>query len=148
MVQECYKLYWTNPGSNIPQNSSCMATYLPTLKPSKWDKEDMQDIAGEAKMNSYAMFFCEPLHTDIQVLADLQKLIYYSSVWTQDLFWRTYQKWWMIEMKRESGKTVWAVNDGNNYLGIITWTKRKFCKSMNLLQVCHLNKKYFKNSLK
>ena len=28
-------LYWTNPGSNIPQNSSCTAIYHPSLKPSK-----------------------------------------------------------------------------------------------------------------
>ena len=27
-----YKVYWTNPGSNIPQNTSCMASYLSSLK--------------------------------------------------------------------------------------------------------------------
>ena len=31
-AQECYKLCLTNPGSNIPQNSSCTATYIPSLK--------------------------------------------------------------------------------------------------------------------
>ena len=35
VTQECYELYWTNSGSNIPQNSSCTANYLPSLKPSK-----------------------------------------------------------------------------------------------------------------
>ena len=31
-AQECYKLYWTNPGSKIPRNSSCMATDLTISK--------------------------------------------------------------------------------------------------------------------
>ena len=35
IAQENYKLYWTNPGSNIPQNRNCTATYIPSLKPSK-----------------------------------------------------------------------------------------------------------------
>ena len=35
VAQECYEPYWTNPGSNIPQNSSYTITYLPSLKPFK-----------------------------------------------------------------------------------------------------------------
>ena len=35
MAQECYELYWTNPGSNTPENSSYIATYLLSLKPSE-----------------------------------------------------------------------------------------------------------------
>ena len=35
IAQECYELYWTNPGSNSTQNNSCSATYLLSLKPSK-----------------------------------------------------------------------------------------------------------------
>ena len=31
-TQECYVLFWTNPGSNTPQNSSCPATYLQSYK--------------------------------------------------------------------------------------------------------------------
>ena len=34
-AQECYELYWINPGSNTPPDNSCTATYLPSLKPSK-----------------------------------------------------------------------------------------------------------------
>ena len=34
-AQECYKPNWTNPGSNIPRNKNCMATYFLSLKPSK-----------------------------------------------------------------------------------------------------------------
>ena len=48
----CYELYWTNPGSNIPRSSSCAATYLLSLKPTKDDEHGMWDNAGEAKMNS------------------------------------------------------------------------------------------------
>ena len=42
-----YDLYWTNPGSNIPQNSSYTDTYLLSLKPSKWDEQVMRDTAGK-----------------------------------------------------------------------------------------------------
>ena len=52
IAQECYELYWTNPGGNIPQNSSCMVAYLPSQKPFKLDEEDMQDTAGEVRANS------------------------------------------------------------------------------------------------
>ena len=52
IAQECYELYWTNPGSNISQNSICMATYLPSLKPSKSDKQDIQGTAGGVRTNS------------------------------------------------------------------------------------------------
>ena len=34
-TQGSYVLFWTNPGSSTPQNSSCTATYLPSQKPSK-----------------------------------------------------------------------------------------------------------------
>ena len=38
-AHECCELYWTNHGSNIPQNRSCTATsYLLYLKPSKLDE--------------------------------------------------------------------------------------------------------------
>ena len=29
-TQECYGLFWTNPGSNNPRNNRCTATYLPS----------------------------------------------------------------------------------------------------------------------
>ena len=41
-----------NPGSNIPQKISCMVTYLPSLKPSKSNEEDLWDTAGEVRLNS------------------------------------------------------------------------------------------------
>ena len=49
ITQECYNLYWTSPGWNTPQNSSCTATYHPSRKPSKLDEPDMQDTSWRSK---------------------------------------------------------------------------------------------------
>ena len=43
IIQECYELYWTSPGSNNPQSSSCTATYHLSRKSSKLDEPDMRD---------------------------------------------------------------------------------------------------------
>ena len=51
-MQECYDLYWTSPGVNTPQNSSCTATYHLSQKTSKLDEPDMRDTVGEVKANS------------------------------------------------------------------------------------------------
>ena len=48
----CYELYWTNPGSNIPQSGSFTATDLPSFKPSKLEGQDRRDTAGEVRTNS------------------------------------------------------------------------------------------------
>ena len=52
IAQECYELYWTNPGGNTPQNSSDTATNNPFRKPSKLYEQNMRDTAGEVRMNS------------------------------------------------------------------------------------------------
>ena len=44
--------YWTSPGGNTPQSSSCTATYFPSRKLSKLDEPDMKDTAGEAGTSS------------------------------------------------------------------------------------------------
>ena len=49
IAQQCYELYWTSPGSNIPWKSSCTATYLPSLKPLKSDKQDMRGNCWKSK---------------------------------------------------------------------------------------------------
>ena len=64
IAQECYEPYWKNPGRNIPQNSSCMLTYLPPLKPFKSDEQDMQNNAGKVRMSSEVMFSSGLLHTN------------------------------------------------------------------------------------
>ena len=50
--QSIWRMYWTNPGGNILQNSSCTAIYPPSQKPSGLDEPDMQDTAGEVNTNS------------------------------------------------------------------------------------------------
>ena len=69
----------------------------------------MQETAEEVRTNSLATFSNGALHMDMQVLA-YQELIYNSSVRTQDIVLKTFQKRWMIEMngERESfvGKRV------------------------------------------
>ena len=39
--------YWTSPGGNTPQNSSCTATYHPSRKLFKFNEPDVRDTAGE-----------------------------------------------------------------------------------------------------
>ena len=73
IAQECYKLCWTNPRSNILQNSSCTATYYPSLKSSK---QYMQGTVGEVRMNLWAAFSYGPLQTDVLVLDNQLDLIY------------------------------------------------------------------------
>ena len=83
--QECYELYWTNPGGSIPRKSCCTATYHPPQKPSKLDKHDMLGTAGEVRTNSQAMYSCGPLHIDELVLGDQRELIYNNSLLIQDV---------------------------------------------------------------
>ena len=60
IAQEYYELYWTKSGGNILQNSSCIATYHPSKKPSKLDEQDMLDIAGEVRMISNDVLLWTP----------------------------------------------------------------------------------------
>ena len=39
--QKCNLLFWTYPGSNTPQKSSCTAIYLPFQKPSSADLQEL-----------------------------------------------------------------------------------------------------------
>ena len=76
---EGYELYWINPASNIPQNSNCTATYLPSLKPFKLDEQGMLDTPGKVRVNS-STTFSSGLHMDEQVLDDQLGLIYNDCV--------------------------------------------------------------------
>ena len=60
ITQECCELYWTSPGGNTLQNSSCTATYNPSGKLSKLDEPDIWDTVGEVRTNSKVMYSCEP----------------------------------------------------------------------------------------
>ena len=85
IAQECYKLYWTNLGSNILQNSSFTATDLTSLKKSKLDEQDMWYTDGEVRMNLLMTFTYGSIYIDMQESADQQELIYHSSVQTRDI---------------------------------------------------------------
>ena len=52
ITQESYELYWTSPGGNTPQTTVVrpLTTYHKKLY--KLDEPDMQDTAGEVRMNS------------------------------------------------------------------------------------------------
>ena len=89
----CTRILRTNPGGNIPQDSSCTATYHPSRKPSKLDEADMRNTAEEVRNNSEAIYSSGPLHTDEQVLGGQIEPI---SVLIQDVGWKTCQKRWTI----------------------------------------------------
>ena len=80
IVQEWNQLYWTNPGRNIPQTSSRMIAYFPSLKPSKLDEKILQDTARDVRTNSSVMFSYGPLHRDKKMLDDQLELISNSPV--------------------------------------------------------------------
>ena len=103
ITQECCKLYWTSPRGNTPQNSSSMAAYCPSQKPFKVDKPDMQDIAGEVRMNSSVMYSYGPLQMDEQRSDDQQEPIGRSSVLIQDVACKTCWDRWTIGMNGEIG---------------------------------------------
>ena len=69
--------------SNIPENNSCDATYISSLKPSKSDEQDIRDTAGGVRTNSFETFSGGPHYRDQQVLDDQLELIYDTFVWTQ-----------------------------------------------------------------
>ena len=59
------------------------------------------------------MYSCEPPHTDEQRMDDQLELIYSSSVWIQDVVWKTCEEQWTIETggERGPGKSVLAAHD-------------------------------------
>ena len=81
-TQGCCMLFWTNPRSSTPQNSSCTATYLLSYKLSKEDKQDMSDTAGDVRMNSEVMLSFGLPHLDSPVLVNQQRHIHQLFVYT------------------------------------------------------------------
>ena len=106
IIQECCEQFWTSPGGNTPQSSSCTATDLPSLKVSTLDESDMQDTVGEAGTSSEVMFSNGPPHIAEQKQGDQLTPIYSSSVMIQDVALRTYQKRWTIRCSGETGSGI------------------------------------------
>ena len=110
-AQECSKLYWTNPGCNISWHSSCMATYLLSLKPSKSDEQGMQNTAWEVRTNSQVTILLWTLShwcasVGWQTRTYLHKLCTNTVCSLEDLqgVMDERDEWW----ERESGKSVLA----------------------------------------
>ena len=95
-TQECCKKYWTSPGGNTPQSSSCTATYHPSRKLFKLDEPDMLDTAGEVGTSSSVMYSYGPLHMAEQKQGDQLESTYSSSVRILGVALRTCQKLWTI----------------------------------------------------
>ena len=72
-------MFWINPGSRSLQNNCCIATYFPSHKSFKLDKQDMLNTSGEVKKNSKAMFSYGVLDTDAPGSADQQGFTYINS---------------------------------------------------------------------
>ena len=66
-------------------NSSCTATFFPSLKLSKLYEQDVPNTTKKVKTSSKVTFLYGPLHTDEQVLDDQLKNNYNSYVRTQDV---------------------------------------------------------------
>ena len=79
-VSQCWEQYWSSPGSNTPQDTSCTATCLPSRKLYELDEPDTQDTAGEARTNSSVMYSYGPSHMAKQKQDDLLKHTYSSYV--------------------------------------------------------------------
>ena len=114
-TQECCQQYWTGPGGNTQQSSSCMATYDPSRKVSKLDETDMQDTAGEVGTSSQVMYSYGPLHMAEQMQGD-QREPTYSRI--QGVVPRTCQMWCTIERGGERGSTISVLMTRQDYIYI------------------------------
>ena len=104
--QECWEQSWTSPGSNIPQDTSCTATCLPSRKLHKLDEPDTQDSAGEAMTNSSVMYSYGPPHMTEQKQDDQLEHTYSSYVRIRDVALKTRQKRWTIGRGGERGSGI------------------------------------------
>ena len=83
-----------------------MATCLPSRKLYKLDEPDMQNTAGEARMNSSVMYSYGPLHMAKQKQNDQLEHTYSSYVRIRDVTLKTCQKRWMIGRSGERGSGI------------------------------------------
>ena len=100
-VFECCVQSWTSPGSNTPQDTNCTATCPLSRKLFKLGEPDMQDIAGEAEMNSYG----SP-HTAAQKQDDQHERTFSSYVRIQVVVLKTCLGRWTIGRSGERGSGI------------------------------------------
>ena len=135
-TQECWEQYWTTPGGNTPQDTSCMATCLPSRKLYKLDEPDTQDTAGEVRTNSSVMYSYGPPHMAKQKQDDQLEHTYSSYVRIRDVDLKTCQKRWMIGRGSERGSGIsvlvaWHDDDDDtillifiyDYYAFLSWIK-------------------------
>ena len=79
-IQERHNSNWTSPGDNTPQDTNYTATCLPSGKLYKLDESDMQDTAGEARINSSVIYSYGPPHMAKQKQDDQLEHTYSSYV--------------------------------------------------------------------
>ena len=93
IAQECYKIYWTNSGGDIPQNSSCTTTYRSSRKP---NEQDIRGTAGDVTRNSFMMCSCGPLHTKKQGFDNKVEPIYDCIVVIEDVAQKSDWRLWRV----------------------------------------------------
>ena len=115
-TQECCEQFWTSPGGNIPQSSSCTATYLSSRKLSKLGERDMQDTAGSKWGRAHK--WCSHMAEQNQL-----EPTYSSSVRIRDVALMTLQKRWTIGRSgnRGSGISVLAARQDDDETPLKNW---------------------------
>ena len=69
----------------------------------------------------HVSFFYRPLFMNMPMLADRQELNYISTVWTQDIIWKTCWEWWMIMMDGWRKKSALATQLDDDDFKILPW---------------------------
>ena len=127
--QKCYKLFWTKSGSILSQNSSCTATFFPSLNhPSKTN--NISWGTPEKICMTQATFSCELLQMDGIVLVDLQGHSYAFSVRTQDAIWINFQEQRVIRIDGESVSKICVVRA--TWWWWWLWCRKSYCQYLGL----------------
>ena len=77
--------------------------------------------------------FYGPHHMDVLLLAEQQKPIYISPVWTYDVVWKTCWEWWMIGTKGERER-IREIHVGSTTWGLFFYQILLHWNPMNMLQ--------------
>ena len=108
-TQECCEQFWTSPGSNTLQSSSCTATYLPSRKLRVRLKVRLTRHAGHcwrSRDELISVLLWTPPYMAKQKQVDQLEPTYSSSVRIRDVALRTCQKRWTIGRSGERGSGI------------------------------------------
>ena len=126
ITQECCVQSWTSPGcSNTPQDTNCTATCLLSRKLFKLGEPHMQDIAGEAEMNSKEMYSYGSPHMAAQKQDDQHERTFSSYVRIQVVVLKTCLGRWTIGRSGERGSGISMLparyDDDDDEINCLTW---------------------------